>query len=422
MTPHPPKSPLSLILGLLRLLVSVPVKWSQQHLQLVWLFLKRRFQRLRSKDRDGRGGTTPGGLGSQGMVDEKAWKEEGECDVIYSSREPVSHLGISEHVSPENLLRVNNTPSRPVSVAYSQSSDSPYSIDVQTASQSSINLSVSVPGGRVYRNSAYDGTGQDHLRAPSSRPSSRSSVRTGDRRFAREVYKPTSGRAISRSRSQGRSPVPTPHISPQTSVLSVSFHEKSASNSRINLAVPSGHIPDPLRIQRQRRTQTLYPILQTRRYDKVSVLEDLESVFIVKPLETTFPRSNVPLGWEALVHPEGALYFYHPEKKIFTEAYLCDPDIFLEIDDFAAQVEEVIQAQPNPLPEHVELVLELEENKKENKETKHHWCYYFVDHKSRTLFWLHEYDIVGELGGSLKGLNSAPHVMAEEFGIEENYW
>lgn len=273
MIPNPPNSRLSLILGLLRLLVSAPVRWSQRQLHLAWLFLKCRFQRLQPKDRGGRGGTAPGGLGSQEMVDERTWKEEGDFSVIYSSVEPVSHLGVSNHVPPENLLTVaNNTPSRPVSVAYSRTSDSPYSIDVQTASQSSLNLSVSASGGRFYGNSIYDGTGQDHLRAPSSRPSSRSSVRSGNRRLAREVYKPTSSRAISRSRSQGRSPAPTPHMSPRASVLSVSFHEKSASNSRVNLAIPSGHVPDPLQIQRPRREQRLYPILQTGRYDRASVL------------------------------------------------------------------------------------------------------------------------------------------------------
>ncbi|KAH9922509.1 uncharacterized protein B0H18DRAFT_1017929 [Fomitopsis serialis] len=112
-----------------------------------------------------------------------------------------------------------------------------------------------------------------------------------------------------------------------------------------------------------------------------SAMQECPSKYTVQPMQTKYPLEGVPDGWEAVTHPEGGLYFYDPARKIYTEAWLCDPDVLDEIEDFAAQLRRV--------------VLELEVNP--TKETKHYWTYYFVNHDERVLFWL----------GDLRGLYSA---------------
>ncbi|KAH9922512.1 uncharacterized protein B0H18DRAFT_514205 [Fomitopsis serialis] len=123
-------------------------------------------------------------------------------------------------------------------------------------------------------------------------------------------------------------------------------------------------------------------------------------------MQTTYPLEHVPVGWEGHTHPEGALYFYNKDRKTYTEAWLCDPDILEEIEDFAARLDEAVQLLGYTLPPETELVLELEQIPKEagpvtdlesGKPSKHYWTYYYVNHAERVLFWVHSYKVSNEL-------------------------
>lgn len=138
---------------------------------------------------------------------------------------------------------------------------------------------------------------------------------------------------------------------------------------------------------------------------------------------------GVPEGWDAVVHPEGSLYFWDRARvrlrhstrhsnyesqqaspqNIFTDAWLCDPEVLSEIEDFATCLEEMAREGNMTIPPGSELVLELEARTSGNAETKHYWTYYFVNHTERVLFWLHEYDVCTELN-ILRGIQSASHI------------
>ena len=88
-----------------------------------------------------------------------------------------------------------------------------------------------------------------------------------------------------------------------------------------------------------------------------------------------------------------------------------DPNLSAEIQAFAAYLdsERTRLLRPDDFPKgHYDLVLDI--IKTENDETI--WAYYFVDHNSKTLFWLHYYECEDSLLGEVRGVQGASHVSA----------
>ncbi|OSX61051.1 hypothetical protein POSPLADRAFT_1047329 [Postia placenta MAD-698-R-SB12] len=425
---------LPLVWQLFRLLLSSPsgaIRATRERLLWLWLFVKRYIRRLgwgnygktrpdnrkqvdrdTRVDEDVRSGVVEAGNGS-----------EIERAVIYCSKEPVnSHLGlhIEHNGNSPRLLSTRDIPSRPasrpVSAAYPDSvgfDGEPYSISVQNASQSSIDIGLATLSdhGIHHRDTRYD-----HL-ALSSRPSSRtSSPRRRDRGVLRDVSGPTSSRALARSKSRARSrardSLAGSHRGSRLSIASFPPEHKSPALSALNQALPAGNIPIHVPLE-PARSQKMYAILQIKRYLKGQKIDDLESNYVVKPLQLLYPHDDVPAGWTALTHPEGACYFYHEEKRIYTDAYIMEPEIMTEIDDFIANLEYMAHGLGFQMGPNMELVLELEDNDRPHIPTKYHWCYYFVDNDTRTLFWLQEFEIYDETPwDELQGLNTASHISA----------
>ncbi|KAI0729877.1 hypothetical protein C8Q72DRAFT_794337 [Fomitopsis betulina] len=104
--------------------------------------------------------------------------------------------------------------------------------------------------------------------------------------------------------------------------------------------------------------QKMYPCLKTHRYDRGTKLDNGADIewwsrelsafkYTVRPLQTQYLLEDVPEGWDAIVHPEGSLYFWdrahmcllhrtHCVPNILMEAFLCDPEVLNKIEDFAA--------------------------------------------------------------------------------------
>ncbi len=88
-----------------------------------------------------------------------------------------------------------------------------------------------------------------------------------------------------------------------------------------------------------------------------------------------------------------------------------DPNLSAEIHAFAAHLDS--ERTRLPLPDdfpknHYDLVLDI--LKTENDETI--WAYYFVDHNTKTLFWLHYYECEDTLLGEVRGVQEASQVSA----------
>ena len=96
-------------------------------------------------------------------------------------------------------------------------------------------------------------------------------------------------------------------------------------------------------------------------------------------------------------------------KRIFTDVYMYDPNLSAEIHMFAEHLddERTRLLGTNELPIHHDLVLDIV---KTDDETI--WGYYYVDHETKTLFWLHYYECGDSLLREVRGVQEASHVSA----------
>ncbi|KAF9235395.1 hypothetical protein BU15DRAFT_27402, partial [Melanogaster broomeanus] len=120
-----------------------------------------------------------------------------------------------------------------------------------------------------------------------------------------------------------------------------------------------------------------------------------------------------PSEWLPLTHPEGALYFYHIQQRIFTDADIREPEIEQKITSYADKLRlwarhRLVDSDSTD----IELALELYND--ENSKT--HCRYYYVDHQKRVLFWAHRFNLPTE---NVKGVRDLSHV---KYAVEAEYW
>ena len=116
-------------------------------------------------------------------------------------------------------------------------------------------------------------------------------------------------------------------------------------------------------------------------------------------------------------------------QKIYTDAYLYDPDVLFHATCFIQRIDDLTSART--IQPDAELVLEITPD--EDGEIA---CgYYFVHHQNRCLFWLEEFE-ADPLIYEIQGLSSAAHLSTEftvcfhvvfanrflEHEIESQYW
>ncbi|KAF8438114.1 hypothetical protein L210DRAFT_866764 [Boletus edulis BED1] len=129
---------------------------------------------------------------------------------------------------------------------------------------------------------------------------------------------------------------------------------------------------------------------------------------------------KAPEGWTAYRHPEGAFYFVHSESKTFAEVNLCDEDIYADIEHFRTFLfselkDEIKKGNLSEFLQVNEVQLVLEP-KLDDKGLM--CCYYFVNPRTRSLFWLDAWDGY-EIFKDCRGDLSLPH---KGLGVEAHYW
>ncbi|KIJ11345.1 hypothetical protein PAXINDRAFT_101701 [Paxillus involutus ATCC 200175] len=153
------------------------------------------------------------------------------------------------------------------------------------------------------------------------------------------------------------------------------------------------------------------------RYNRKVRVRSSDSKYTINPGTKEFidpQRRNIG-DWEPCVHPEGALYFRHPHKRICTDANLYKHRNLDVITRCADQLFDWIKTGGLQFSESSELVLELMDDKRANI-----WrCgYYFVDHAYRCLFWVHPFQ-AEPIFGNVKGIKSPSHI---KYAMEAQYW
>lgn len=263
-----------------RLLSSGLVRHTVHGLVQLWRFLKYCYAWIRPRQdaRPRGGGSSCGGPRLSG---EASSRGEGSTRIIYASKEPAAlaagnYLEQAREQARASMFLSPGDPgsrpaSRPTSAHYQKDSDDDdqYPISVQTASSSRPSQNGSQLSLGSHQQRARASVYGDHL-APSSRASSRASVRVSNR-LSTYVTPEDSHRRRGRSRSRARSPVRNPANSRPRPESAISIHDKASLRSRTNAAPPAGSPPAPLPpfpVNRSRRKQRLYPVMQTHRYDR----------------------------------------------------------------------------------------------------------------------------------------------------------
>ncbi|KAG1751741.1 hypothetical protein EDB19DRAFT_1197946 [Suillus lakei] len=133
----------------------------------------------------------------------------------------------------------------------------------------------------------------------------------------------------------------------------------------------------------------------------------------------SFPNQSCPWlngDWQMCIHPEGALYLYSDRKRTFTEAHINDY-FFGLMDRCADELYDMARTKsPNIDADDIELVVQVVPNQANSCQ------YYFVDHATRTLFWLHDQDhdqATKNIFYGFPGVYDPSHIRC---ALESQYW
>ncbi|KAJ7185537.1 hypothetical protein C8R46DRAFT_1060915 [Mycena filopes] len=123
-----------------------------------------------------------------------------------------------------------------------------------------------------------------------------------------------------------------------------------------------------------------------------------------------------PPGWTACQHPEGAPYFFHEAKRVFTDANLFDPATLKFINESVNNIHDFLRVHNVQLAADGDLVLDEYIFNDGSRGAQ----YYFVNHHDRCVFWM---DNVGSdifaISRELRGMTAASHIRHE---LEAQYW
>ncbi|KAG1749217.1 hypothetical protein EDB19DRAFT_179217 [Suillus lakei] len=163
---------------------------------------------------------------------------------------------------------------------------------------------------------------------------------------------------------------------------------------------------------------TLIPIVpgsEVKRYDRNVTVKDSYSTFKVEkgPLDCSAEELATVAGWEPLTHPEGALFFYHPKERVFTDADVRDTVIAAKIGGAVKEAYRKVHQENIPMDDYVELALELI-----TKDGVENWGYYFANHDKRVIFWFEDYES-DPLMNKIRGVESKTHI---RYALESQYW
>ncbi|KAG1775696.1 hypothetical protein EV702DRAFT_1007431 [Suillus placidus] len=177
-----------------------------------------------------------------------------------------------------------------------------------------------------------------------------------------------------------------------------------------NIATP----PHPMAPVQSFESITLIPAIpgKIKRYDRIEFQGDYAVYEIPKgPIDCSEELALVS-GWEPLTHPEGALFFYHSHKRVFTDADIRASGMVENIGKAIEKAYKEVENAGIDFHPSVELVLELVEEGREE------WGYYFADHDNRVIFWF-EAHRSGDLIGNVRGVKCADHI---RYALESQYW
>ncbi|KAJ7155007.1 hypothetical protein C8R46DRAFT_1116799 [Mycena filopes] len=202
------------------------------------------------------------------------------------------------------------------------------------------------------------------------------------------------------------------------------FQSTEAGFVDINVPLPEDTLqtdnvamPSPIAPMLCEHNPRIFPGLpgNVKRYERNVVIADEPTHFTLPP-GANFNKVSAPSGWTLVLHPEGAPYFFHKEKRVFTDANLFSMGALLFIDTQMDSIFEFLRTRSIGLQPDVDLVLEEYTYSDGSSGCQ----YYFVDHDAQSVFWFDEvasdeFSVIR----NLNGVKSATHIRDI---LQKEYW
>ncbi|KAJ7359252.1 hypothetical protein DFH08DRAFT_1074779 [Mycena albidolilacea] len=154
------------------------------------------------------------------------------------------------------------------------------------------------------------------------------------------------------------------------------------------------------------------------RYSRKTIIPNDPTVFKLSPLTISVVPNPPPPGWTTCQHPEGVQYFFHEEKRVFTDANLFNNTTLTFINDNIRKVHDFLHAHNFTV--HLEPGVELVMDECVCDDGSKGCRYYFVNHRYRCVFWMDNGDSnLFPVTQEVKGMTSASHIRHE---LEAQYW
>ncbi|KAI9438665.1 hypothetical protein H4582DRAFT_1814393, partial [Lactarius indigo] len=112
--------------------------------------------------------------------------------------------------------------------------------------------------------------------------------------------------------------------------------------------------------------------------------------------------------WVPATHPDGALYFFDKDRRLFTDTDMHDRNLREEIESFHHYLQRILDYDGVAIPsKKYDLTLDI----MPTEDGRTQWSYYFACHETRCLFWLDPYD-TDYMTSEIFGVKSLVHVSA----------
>ncbi|KIJ19052.1 hypothetical protein PAXINDRAFT_166942 [Paxillus involutus ATCC 200175] len=178
---------------------------------------------------------------------------------------------------------------------------------------------------------------------------------------------------------------------------------RQASSSQSSLASNSG---TPL-------WPTAPEMVMEQRYAQRVKVERKDVHMKLRPKDTEYDEPPID-DWVRCTQPEGSSYFLNSSKRILTDADISKRHTLKKI-NIAAGFLVKLAGDMFTVDDEIQLVIGIGLGQDEGTACV---LYYFVDHKRRLLFWVHDYDLA-MVSSNVKGVTRMSHM---KYAIETQYW
>ncbi|KAH9164850.1 hypothetical protein EDB89DRAFT_1892589 [Lactarius sanguifluus] len=225
-------------------------------------------------------------------------------------------------------------------------------------------------------------------------------------------------------------PSVAPHADAQPSVPGFRNRRSSTTSVVVKVVNPS---TDPLPTSNfDLPTDRLLQLIhseQVPRYTKGVTVPREKTYFEIPPLTRTFLYVPEQMGleqgslkedctpWVPATHPDGALYYFDQDRRLFTDTDMHNPALREEMEEFYHYLQTTLHYVGFIPSKNYDLVLDILPTEDERVS----WSYYYACHETRCLFWLGSYDAT-QMISELLGVRSPAHIKHRLESLYWNHW